>query len=54
MNEAREQLVEEGEGLIQASLRKIQGLFKDYPTFFKDEKCMNNPELSVKILHQKC
>ena len=44
-------------GFIQASLIKIQGLFKDfkdYPTFFKDNKFMKNPEFSVKILLQKC
>ena len=27
---------------------------KDYPTVFKDKKFMKNPDLSVKILLQKC
>ena len=38
---------------IQASLRKIQGLFKalkDFPTFLKDNKLMTNSDLHVKIL----
>ena len=40
---------------IQASLCKIQGHFKDKtPKIFKDYKFMKNPDLSVKILLQKC
>ena len=46
-------------GFIQASLSKIQGLFKDssrtskgYPTVLKDLKFRKNPKLSAKILLQ--
>ena len=44
-------------GFIQASISKIQGLFKAFeafPTVFKDLKLMKNTDLSVKILLQKC
>ena len=37
---------------IQASLSKIQGLFKDFPTVFKDKKFRKYPDLSVTILLQ--
>ena len=40
-------------GFIQASLSKIQGLLKDFPTVFKD-KFIKNTDLSVKCLLQKC
>ena len=36
------------------SMGKIQGLLKASPTVFKDLKLMENTELSVKILLQKC
>ena len=39
---------------IQASMGKIQGLFKASPTVFKDLKLMKNTDLSVKIGLQKC
>ena len=41
-------------GFIQASLSKIQGLLKDFPTVFKDLKLKKNTDLHVKILLWKC
>ena len=45
-------------GFIQGSLSKIQGLFKVFqkisPTIFKVLQLMNNIDLSVKVLLQKC
>ena len=41
-------------GFIQASLSKIQGLIKDFPIDFKDNKFMRNTDLSVKCPLQKC
>ena len=41
-------------GLIQASLSKIQGLLKNFPTVFKDVKLMKNTDLHVKMLLLKC
>ena len=35
-------------GFIQASLSKIQGLLKDFPTVFKDLKFMKNTDISNK------
>ena len=44
-------------GFIQASrskFRTFQGLLKVSPTVFKDLQLMNNTDLSVKVLLQKC
>ena len=44
-------------GFIQANLNKIQGLFKDFSSLsysFQGLKVTKNPELSVKLLLQKC
>ena len=47
--------------IFQGSYRQVCVKFKifsrtskDYPTVFKDYKCRKNPDLSVKILLQKC
>ena len=42
---------------IQASMSKIQGLFKDFSSLcnsFQGLKLMKNTDLSVRILLQKC
>ena len=36
------------------SYRQVQVKFKDFSTVFKDLKLMQNSDLSVKILLQKC
>ena len=45
-------------GFIQASLCKIQGLFKDFfknlSALFKDYKIMKNIELHIEILLPEC
>ena len=44
-------------GFLQASMSKIQGLFNDFSRLsysFQGLKVYDNPELSVKILLQKC
>ena len=41
-------------GFIQASLSKIQGLLKDFPTIFKVWKLKKNTDLHVEILLLKC
>ena len=44
-------------GFIRAIMHKIQGLSrtsKTSPTVFKDLNIMNNTDLSVKMLLQKC
>ena len=51
-------LIIDNAGFIQASLCKIQGLFKDFfknlPALFKDYKIMKNIELHIQILLPKC
>ena len=38
---------------VWLKVKDFSKTYKDYPTVFKDQKFMKNPDLSVKILLQK-